>query len=461
MTRKNSVSVPVLFAGAFFVSALSAGGALAKVPDAQINRLGADLTPLGAEKAGNGGAIPEWTGGLSSVPANVTDQYAPDKQAPNPFSADKVQFEITGANMDQYADQLTEGYKALLSTYSSYKMPVYQTRRTCAYPEFVYEATKNNAKVADLTGGGNGVVEGIMGFPFPIPNNALEIIWNHSLRYRAFKLTREFTAAPVTRSGDYELQTVQDEAIIQWSDPTKTNASELNNVSTLYIANTVAPARSAGNVILVHETLNRALEDRRAWQYSPGTRRVRRAPNIAYDNPGTNSDGLSTSDAFDGFNGAPDRYDWTVQGKTEKFVAANTYDAVQAKIDDLIKPLHINQDVVRYELHRVWTIEANIRSGTRHVYAKRVKHLDEDSWTITGTELYDGRGELWRVQELHGRQDYAVPLCNKGAEIVYDLQAGRYLALALQNEGQPTNFNADELDPGRYTPAAIRQLGVR
>src|SRR5690606_11794678 len=124
-----------------------------------------------------------------------------------------------------------------------------------------------------------------------------------------------------------------------------------------------------------------------------------------YDNPGTNSDGLSTSDAFDGFNGAPDRYDWTVQGKAEKFVAANTYDAVQAKIDDLIKPLHINQDVVRYELHRVWTIEANIRSGTRHVYAKRVKHLDEDSWTITGTELYDGRGELWRVQELHGRQD--------------------------------------------------------
>jgi hypothetical protein len=214
-------------------------------------------------------------------------------------------------------------------------------------------------------------------------------------------------------------------------------------------------------VILVHETLNRALEDRKAWQYSPGTRRVRRAPNIAYDNPGTNSDGLSTSDSFDGYNGAPDRYDWTVLGKSEKFVAANSYDATLATYDQLIKPLHLNQDYVRYENHRVWTIEAKLKEGTRHVYSRRVKHLDEDSWTMTGAELYDGRGELWRVQELHGRQSYAVPLCNKGAEIVYDLQAGRYLALALQNEGQPINYAADELNADRYTPAAIRRLGVR
>ncbi|WP_420559988.1 DUF1329 domain-containing protein [Tepidicaulis sp.] len=453
--KKSIALASVLVAGSL------AGTAAAKVPEAQTNRLGNDLTPIGAEKAGNGGDIPAWTGGLTSVPDSVKGEYQAGKLMPNPFASDKPKVEITPANMGQYSDKLTEGYKALLTTYPDYKMKVYQTRRSCAYPEFVYEATKRNSQVADLTPGGNGVSKGIMGFPFPIPNNALEVIWNHTLRYRGFKLTREFTAAPVTRSGEYELITVQDEAILQWSDPKKNAAEELDNISLYYIANTVAPARSAGSVILVHETLNRAIEDRKAWQYSPGTRRVRRAPNIAYDNPGTNSDGLSTSDSFDGYNGAPDRYNWKVIGKSEKFVAANSYDATLASYDQLIKPLHLNQDYVRYENHRVWTIEATLKEGTRHVYSRRVKHLDEDSWTMTGAELYDGRGELWRVQELHGRQSYAVPLCNKGAEIVYDLQAGRYLALALQNEGQPINYAADELDVDRYTPAAIRRLGVR
>ena len=43
------------------------------------------------------------------------------------------------------------------------------------------------------------------------------------------------------------------------------------------------------------------------------------APTIAYDNPGTNSDGITTSDSFGGFNGAPDRFDWTARGRSEKF----------------------------------------------------------------------------------------------------------------------------------------------
>ena len=123
---------------------------------------------------------------MATVPSNVT--YTPGDHLPNPFSSDPVKYTITSGNMAQYNDILTEGYKAMLSTYPSYKMNVYESRRTCAYPDFVYEATKNNAKVAELTGGGNGVGKGIMGFPFPIPNSALEIIWNHTLRYRAFKL---------------------------------------------------------------------------------------------------------------------------------------------------------------------------------------------------------------------------------------------------------------------------------
>ena len=451
--KRTTMLVSALVFGALTTSAL------AKVPEVQVNRLGNDLTPMGAEKAGDGGDIPAWTGGLQTVPSNVN--YKPGDRLANPFADDPIKYTITSANMGQYDDVLTPGYKALLSTYKDYKMNVYQTRRTCAYPDKVYEANKRNAAVGELVGGGSGISEAIFGFPFPIPNNALEMIWNHTLRYRSFKVVRQFAAAPVTRSGDYTMQIVQDEAILAWSDPAAKRAEDLDNTSLYYIANTIAPARSAGNVILVYEALNAQQRPRQAWQYSPGTRRVRRAPNIAYDNPGTNSDGLSTSDSFDGYNGAPDRYDWTVIGKHNRIIAANDYVAESTPYKDFVKPLHLNQDKIRYEQHRVWEFEANLKAGTRHVYSRRVYHNDEDAWQIATAELYDGRGQLWRVQELHQLQRYNVPLCGSGAEIVYDLQAGRYLALAMQNEEPPVNYFADEIDKSRYTPNAIRQMGVR
>lgn len=451
--KRTTMLVSALVFGALSTSAM------AQVPDSQVNRLGADLTPMGGEKGGSGD-IPAWTGGLATVPAGIT--YTPGARLPNPFKSDPIKATITAANAAQYDAGLTDGYKAMLKAYPDYKMNVYESRRTCALPDRVYQATKNNAKVAELIGGGSGIGKGIYGAPFPIPNNALEVIWNHTLRFRGFKVTRQFAAAPVTRGGDYTLQIVQDEAILTWSDPSKKSAEELNNISIYYIANTIAPARAAGNVVLVHEALNATLNGgRQAWQYSPGTRRVRRAPNISYDNPGTNTDGLSTSDSFDGYNGAPDRYDWTVLGKADRYIAMNNYDAEATPYKDFIKPGHLNQDKIRYELRRVWEIEAKLKPNTRHVYSRRVFHNDEDSWQVQSAELYDGRGQLWRAQEIQGIQRYNVPQCGSGAEVVYDLQAGRYLALTMQNEEPAVNYFADELDPNRYTPNAIRQLGVR
>ena len=392
------------------------------------------------------------------MPSNVT--YTPGQKLQNPFASDPIKYTVTGANAGQYDDILTEGYKAMLKAYPTYKMDVYETRRTCAFPDRFYEANKRNAQVGELVGGGAGISQAIFGSPFPIPNSALEIIWNHTLRYRSFKVVRQFAAAPVTRGGDYTLQIVQDEAILQWSDPSAGKAEDLENISIYYIANTIAPARAAGSVILVYEALNAQVQPRQAWQYSPGTRRVRRAPNIAYDNPGTNSDGLSTSDSFDGYNGAPDRYDWTVLGKKASG-SANAYDGESVPYSDYLKPSHINQDRVRYELRRVWEVEAKLRADTRHVYSRRVYANEEDAYQMSTVALYDGRGQLWRVQEMHQIQRYNVPLCGSAGEIVYDLQAGRYLALALQNEEPPVNYFADEIDKARYTPNSIRQLGVR
>jgi hypothetical protein len=432
--------------------------AQAKVPAEQAARLDQDLTPLGSERAGNAdGSIPAWTGGLTSPPEGIG--YVPGEHLPDPFADEKPLFRITKDNTTEYDAFITRGQKALIERHDTYFLDVYPSHRTCANPEFVYKAARKNALIGELVAEGNGVSEAIMASPFPIPNNGLELVWNHTLRYRSFKLQREFTAIPVNQLGDYYEVTVHDDAIFRWSDPQMSRAEDLDNTSILYLLQTKAPARSAGYVVLVQETLNMAVEARRAWTYSPGTRRVRRAPTIAYDNPGTNSDGITTSDSFGGYNGAPDRFNWTVRGRSEKFIAYNNFRRVLTTYKDMVGPKHINQDVMRYEKHRVWEVVGSLKPEFRHVYAKRVFYIDEDTKGIVATEIYDGRGQLWRVQELGGGVQYDVPLCGGSGATVYDLVVGRYLMLGLLNEEKPINFQADHLKPNRYTPSNIRRLG--
>jgi hypothetical protein len=436
-----------------------AGSAWAK---GDASRLGKDLTPFGSERAGTSdGMVPAWDGGLSSPPAGV--KFDPKKDnPPNPFTGDAVKFTVTGANAGQYDANLTDGHKALLKKFSSYKMKVYQSRRTCALPQYVYEAMKYNAANAELTPDGDGIKNFKVGMPFPVATKAEELIMNKRFSYRGFKVTRQFAAAPVQSNGSYNLITVQDEAILRYSNPAIKSSDDLNNIGLLYIANTISPPRLAGNVILVHESINASVEPRKAWAYSPGTRRVRRAPDIAYDNPGTNTDAMSTSDAFDGFNGALDRYTWSLKGKQVKFIAYNSYDILHTKYADFVKPQHVNQDVVRYEPHRVHVVEAKLKAGSRHVYARRVMYLDEDAQVVNNAENYDGRGQLWRFQEIPLVNAYHVPHCGTGAmELVYDVISGRYLALSMRAEEPPVNYFADELQESRYTPEAIRTLGVR
>jgi hypothetical protein len=312
-----------------------------------------------------------------------------------------------------------------------------------------------------LTRDGDGVTGAVMGAPFPIASNAMELMWDAKLKYRGFKVIRQYAVAPVQRGGSYSLITVQDRAIVRWSDPSIKRAEDLQNIALYYVVNALSPARLAGNIVLMHESLNASVEPRKAWAYSPGTRRVRRAPDISYDNVGTNTEAMSTADAIDGFNGAMDRYDWGVQGRSAMLIPYNNYAAVNVKAAELLQPNHLNQAHMRYELHRVWTIEARLKPGQRHLYARRVFHIDEDSHGIAGVELYDGRGTLWRFQELQNTVSYHVPVCAIGAEVVYDLLGQRYLASGLRNEEPPIDFAANALNENDFTPDAMRSLGVR
>ena len=438
-------------------AAFAAGMATATAQSAA--DLGKSLTPLGAEKAGNAaGTIPAWEGGITQPPAG----YQSGDHHPDPFAADKPSATITSANAEQYADNLTEGHKALLARYAStYKMPVYPTRRSASAPQDIYDATKANVGSAKLADGGNGVSGAARGVPFPLPKTGQEVIWNHLLRYRGLGGLRKVGQVAPTRSGNYTL--VQLEEKFLWNYHQLGAATEsVGNVMAYFEQKVTAPARLAGTILMVHETLDQVKESRRAWVYNTGQRRVRRAPQVAYDNPGTASDGMRTSDQLDMFNGAIDRYDWQLIGKKELYVPYNSYKlhSDRLKVADIVTPMHINQEHSRYELHRVWVVEATLKDGKRHIYAKRRFYVDEDSWAVLVVDQYDNRGRLWRVSEGHSINYYDILSFWSTLEVHMDLLSGRYLAPGLDNENEMYDFSYRSKS-GDYTPAALRRRGRR
>ena len=440
------------------LSALISVGASAAVSEDEADRLGADLTPLGGEVAGNeAGTIPAWDGGITTAPSG----YTPGDHHPDPYGSEQPLFTITAANLADHRDQVTAGHAALLEAYPDYKLVVYPTHRSAANPQRIYDATRRNATTASLINDGAGFANAIIGTPFPIPQNGLEVVWNHLTRYRGVAADRHIGQAMPNRRGSYTLVEFKDEFLFNYVREGMT-AEGLDNVLIYFKQAVVSPARLSGTILLAHETMDQIKEPRRAWVYNAGRRRVSRAPNVAYDNPGTAADGMRTSYQFDMFNGAPDRYDWELVGKKEMLVPYNSYrlHSDDLKYKDILTPLHINQDLARYELHRVWVVEATLKEGASHLYSRRTFYVDEDSWQILAVDQYDSRGQLWRVSEAHCINYYDALTFWSTLEVHTDLQAGRYLAIGLDNEEKMYDFSI-ERDPGDYSPDSLRRSGIR
>ena len=443
--------------GALAISA----GALAQLAADDLAKLGTSLTPMGAEKAANAaGTIPAWDGGITKVPAGVN--FKSGGTYPDPFPSDKVLFTITSATADKYKDNLSPGQMAMMKQYPNYKLNVFTSRRTTAYPEGSYKETRECAAKAKLSTGGNGVVGCTGGTPFPIPKNGNELIWNHLLHYKGDTFAQHWAQAAVTASGDFALVKFEYEYDLSYGNLSKPIAQREPNKLLNYLQVTTAPARLAGQILLVHETVDQAKEPRSAWTYNPGQRRVRLAPNVAYDNPGTAADGLRTNDDFGMFNGATDRYEWKMVGKKEMYIPYNSYRMSDPKLKyaDVLRPGHLNQDLGRYELHRVWVVDATLKPGTSHIYSRRTFYIDEDSWNVVMIDKYDGRGQLWRFAEQHSENWYNVPMWFGTIEVHHDLQSRRYIAMGLRSE-ERVIFDPIKRSPADYTPQNLRNLGTR
>ena len=437
---------------------LLAGQVMAAVSADQVARLGADLTPMGAEKAGNAdGSIPAWTGGLATnAGALDTAGFLAD-----PYAGEKPLFTITVQNAEQYKAKLTPGQLAMFKRFpDSYRIPVYPSHRSAAYPAEVLAAVKANAGATHLAEGGNGLENFKVSIPFPIPQNGLEAIWNHVTRYRGKTMLRTTAQMNPQSNGDYTISYMKEQFAFPFGlkdyDPAK-----MDNILYYLRQEILSPPRRAGSVMLVLETINQVKEPRMAWMYNAGQRRVRRAPQVAYDSPG--AEGMRTYDDFDMFNGSPDRYDWKLLGKQELYIPYNSFalDSPKAKYADIVKPGHLNPDYTRYELHRVWHVEATLKPGQRHVYSKRDLYIDEDSWQIAEADAYDGRGNLWRVSEGHARPFYDQQFTWLTAETHYDVVSGRYTVSGLRNEEKGAYRFDLESTSNDFTPSALRATGIR
>ena len=447
-------------AGGLALSLMASSVMAQTLTQAEIDQLGTSLTPIGAEKAGNAsGTIPAWTGGLPTD----AGQSLPNNFLESPYKDDQPEFVITAQNLEQYKANLTPGQIALFERYpETFRMPIYQTQRSVGFPQSVYDQVKATAGQAKLVNGGDGISNFAHGsFAFPIPKSGAEVVWNHNTRYR-LNVHRWYMQAMPQTNGSFTLIKMEEEVGYpeQMSD---VDASSMPNTLLFFKQRVSAPARLAGNVLLVHDSLDQLKEPRMAWVYNAGQRRVRRAPQVAYDGPGTASDGMRTSDNFSMYNGAPDRYNWTLVGKKEIYIPYNsgklTVPGVQYA--DVLQAGHINPDYTRFELHRVWEVQGNVKEGQRHIYAQRNFFVDEDSWMISLADHYDGRGTLWRVGEGHLGFNYQQKIPGYAIETLYDLLAGRYIALGMYTE--ENSAPQYDFDPSytQFTPAALRASGVR
>jgi len=433
----------------------------ASPPEAQ--RLGADLTPLGGEKAGNAdGSIPAWSGGLRSAAEAGFPAHKSGAHYSDPYASDRPLFTITSANLAQYASRLSAGHKALFSAYPDYRMQIYPTHRSAAVPEPIARATIRLATSATLAPDGNGVTGAVGGIPFPLPKSGLEVLWNHLLRYRGAAVAREVGQAALAARGTYTVVNLKEELLFPYYAPGMTEGA-LGNLLFYLLQVSSAPATLAGEALLTQVTLDEDREAPRTWFYRPQQRRVLRAARVAFDNPATTPDDLRSADQFDMYNGSPQHYDWKLLGKQEMYVPYNAYALQSEKIRywDLLHRGHINQDYARYELHRVWVVDATLKAGANDLYPRRTLYLDEDSWQILVVDCYGPRGELYRVQEGHVINYYDVPTIWTDLELVMDLADGRYLALGLQSQ-QPRSYDFSlKRSAADFQPYVLEQRGVR
>jgi hypothetical protein len=445
---------------------LQGASALAAVSADEAKQLGTTLTAFGAEKAASAdGAIPAYTGGLTTPPA---DFVANSGKWPDPFKGEKALFSVTAANLSQYGDQVTPGVQALLKRFPDYRIDVYPTHRTMHYPQWVLDNTLKNATNAKLTGKieGDGVEGAVGGIAFPIPKNGYEVMWNALMNYQRTQYSAKNMGAFLfdTSGGRTELPILNVIEYRPFYDQAQASGKFTGAYDRLWVQNQTPPTL-AGQTALVDYSSNYSDTDQVTWAYFPAQRRTRMAPDYKYDTPAAGYGGVVFWDEASIFRGRMDRFDFKLLGKKEMIIPSNNYKLSQLPVDEVFGPQHTKPDAVRWERHRVWVVEATLKADARHAYSKRVFYVDEDSWAFSESDGYGQDGKLWRVG-----LGYPFNYYDEGGGVFsgtsvgfYDLQKGNYFVAGTASVNGPMQIRvSDKLDkPALFTPAGMAGTGLR
>ncbi len=439
-------------------AALAAVPAQAKVSADKAAELGGQrLTCIGAEKAGSPGGVAEYTGKYQGSWPGMKGPYGFE---PGPYAAEKPLFSITAQNQAQYADRLTDGEKALFARYpQTYRMDVYPSHRDFAPPDFVCQNTRKNALSAEVVHDGKGITGMGGGYLFPIPQSGLEAIWNVANAGKVWTESCVCDIADVYAGGNVAWGREKFMDMALGSDP-KNYFSYQDHINAYFYDGFMLPERQKGFVAVGYQPNDYSNEGTMSWQYLPGVRRVRQAPEVGFDYPVPPA-GLRTVDDDYGFNGSPERYTWKIVGKKEYYLPYDNFrindPAVAYK--DLIKEGTVNPDDLRYEMHRVWVIEGTLKQGVRHIYARRMIYADEDSWLALMADNYDNRSQLWRVALITYHYSQESGSWHRGASIYHDLTAGTYEAGYLTNQSNQWWRLNQPMSPAQFSPSAAAQGG--
>ena len=446
------------------LACLGSTSAMAKVPAAEADKLGKELTCVGAEKAANkDGSIPEFSGKWLGTPPGI--KYTPNvgQHPVDPYASERPLFTITAENQAQYASKLSEGQKAMLAKFpKAFRLNVYPGHRDFRYPDYVCDASKKNALSAEISDGGLGIQGAVKGAaPFPIPKNGDEALANNTFPARPFNEDVIRDNANVLSDGSIAWGRARNSNLNLVNGP-DVSGKPLEGVMAYSLNMTLLPERDKGSVTVSSEPVNFSKGKRLAWSYDPGTRRVRQVPEYGFDQPSAGTGGKMTIDSDRLFNGSPERYQWKLLGKQERFIPANSYKlhGKDVKYADLIKAGAPNPDYLRWELRRVWVVEGTLKEGYRHLYAKRVMYLDEDTWHAVMADFYDARGQLWQYAYINYYYAFDTQAWQAGNGFYHDLNSGGYVAYNLYQE-RPNGpiLNKGDLTPSMFTPEAARSAG--
>lgn len=415
------------------------------------------LTPVGAEQSANAsGEIPAWTGGItpSSRPAGFVSGQA----LPDPYAGEQPRFTITADNLRKHEDRLTSAHRQLLRTQPGYRMPVYPSHRSVSYPTEIYEATAANRGRARLESP-DALSGARLGFPFPDPRTGVEIMWNHRARYRGDSFDSRYGQAVVQPSGAITARNDQRFRVrFRYANIAEPADLAEENYLALGITALYEGGRSPDIVALFHETANSQKQPRNVWVLLAKLGRMLRIPPVGYDQPFPGSEGVEFIDMVDMYNGAFDRYVWKLVGKREMYIPYNAYrlNLPARDEDSLLTPRYPDPSHSRYELHRVWVIEATERGGKRHAFGKRVFYVDEDSWTVVMVENHDHDGNLWRFQEGHLVAEYDIQAAWSRPVVTYDFKDGRYFINRVFADHDHLQYNLP-MTNSEYLPAVVKR----